>query len=146
MRRKSLFSAPASAVDREVPNSVLDKIDVINANMDHIEALGTPETVEDMAALADLDFSSVLQAASEINNLTVVVTETLPAGQPAEAVLVGNQLQLKLPAGHDGLNGVTPEYEFTYNPATGDLEYELVRYIDLTTGNTTDLINEIKEW
>jgi hypothetical protein len=32
------------------------------------------------------------------------------------------------PAGHNGRDGLTPVVEFSYDPATGNLEFEIVRY------------------
>lgn len=149
MRIKSQLTSPKVAVDRNVDNSTVDAISQINNNMPELLKLTDDDVLLDISTLADYDFTKLTAQIDAISNLTVRVVETLSVGQLAEAELVGNELQLSLPRGYDG---VTPQYEFTYNSGTGDLEYELTGYIDVNTGDivsvTTldELQSRIEEW
>ena len=69
------------------------------------------------------------------------LTETLPPGSDVEVVLGSDTITFKIPQGAigaNGTNGLTPNYEFTYNEVTGDLEYNLLGY----TSNSEPSIQE----
>ena len=147
MKLRSQLTAPTVAVDRNINNSSLDIISSVNAHIAEIEAIGTTEVLADIATVAGIDFGPVLAGVDTINNLTVTVVETLPSGSVASATLVGSEIQLRIPKGLDGTNGIdglTPQYEFVYVPSTGNLEYNLIGYIDRDTVLTA--VNGIKEW
>lgn len=186
MKIRSQLTSPQVAVDRNIDNTVIDKIDVVNSNIDAIAALGAPEAIADMNVLADVDWAAIEAQVGTLDGLTVEVVETLPAGSQASAELVGNTIELRIPKGVDGTDGVdgytpvkgtdysdgvdgtngvdgqdgytpikgidyvdgirgatgydgrTPIMEFTYNPSTGDIEYEVVGHEEIQT--------EIGEW
>jgi hypothetical protein len=91
--------------------------------------------------------TTIQQANEVLNNLTVSVT-TLPTGSETTAALVGTEIQLGIPrgaTGADGLNGMSPYVEFSVDP-NGNLQYEIVKYVDVNTGTTTDLTPVQEEW
>lgn len=149
MRLKSQLTSPTVAVDRNVNNTDMDAIRSVNAHIDEIAALGSEETLEDIALLASFDFDTLLATVDTIDNLTVRVVETLSPGQSATAELVGSEIQLRIPKGD---SGVTPQYEFVYNPTSGNLECTLTGYIDINTGDIVsitqldEIYNRISEW
>jgi hypothetical protein len=82
----------------------------------------------------------ILAAAALILNLTVTA-ESVPYTAPAAVELVGSNLHFDIPQGapgENGLNGQTAIYTFTYNGATGNLEYNMIGYVDT--------IETIEEW
>lgn len=90
---------------------------------------GNPGIYGDILAKYDVIYenSPTLEQAVEIlENLNVEVT-TLPAGSQATSELVGGVWQIGIPEGKtgiDGADGFTPDISITYNPVTGDLEFE----------------------
>lgn len=106
MKRRSQLTAPTVAVDRNINNSSMDIITSVNSHIDEIAAIGTEEVLADIAIVAGLDFDAVLDGVDVIDNLTVAVVETLPAGTPASAELVGSEIRLRIPKGLDGVDGV----------------------------------------
>ena len=142
MRANSIFN-PGVAASRELPSN-FDKIEAIASIVSEIEELA-PYTSEIAEIVANLpDVVTVQEANDLINNLSVSVVGTLPAGSEAVATLNGTTIELQLPVGatgEAGINGFTPELTFSYNPATGWLEYD-VTYKDYS-GIVVDLE---KEW
>ena len=146
MRLKSQLTSPTVAVDRNVNNTDMDAIRAVNERIEEIEKIGTEEALADIAELADVDFTEILESVDKIEGLTVKVVKSLPAGQASKATLVGNEIQLELtagPNGTDGLNGLTPVYEFVFNDVSGMLSYELVGYSNINTGSDVIVSGDI---
>jgi hypothetical protein len=135
MRANSLTNLGVS-IERDIASG-FDLIQEVAGIASEIEALA-PHADEIATIVANLpDVTTVQQANEVLNNLTVSVT-TLPTGSMATAELVGTEVQLGIPrgaTGADGYDGVTPVVEFTVDGA-GNLQYEVVDYIDINTGNT----------
>ena len=135
MRANSLTNLGVS-IERDIASG-FDLVQTVAGIASEIEALA-PYANEIATIVANLpDVTTVQQASDLVNNLSVSVT-TLPEGSAATATLVGTEIQLGLPkgdTGRAGYNGVTPVIEFTVDSA-GNLQYEIVDYIDVNTGNT----------
>lgn len=122
-----------------------DKVLVVAGLAKEIEALA-PYSSQIGEIVANLpDVLTVQQAVDVLNNLSVVVT-TLPENVPATSELVGKEIRLGIPKGDRGprgYNGLSPEIEFSVD-GDGNLVYEVVDWIDVNTGDTTN--RKVKEW
>ena len=122
-----------------------DKVLVVAGLAKEIEALA-PYSSQIGEIVANLpDVLTVQQAVDVLNNLSVVVT-TLPENVPATSELVGTEIRLGIPKGDRGprgYNGLSPEIEFSVD-GDGNLVYEVVDWIDVNTGDTTN--RKVKEW
>jgi len=134
MRRQTSFTSPVDlAVDREI-DSKYDVIASVAAQIGAIEDIN--------AAIADGTLDNML-------NIINMMVATGPEG--SSVTWDGTTLTVprgdtgaKGDTGDNGLNGVTPNYAFTYDPNTGLLSYELASYEDLNTGNVSSTF--IEEW
>lgn len=136
MIRVSSLNAPQVAIDRNVDNTTVDAVTNINANLPAILALSEEDTLADISAIAELDLTVVQEQITDLENLTALIVEILPAGTTPEVELVGNELQFKLPQGVDGLNGLTPIPTFAYDAGSGMLTVEVNEYSDINTGTS----------
>lgn len=122
-----------------------DKVLVVAGLAKEIEALA-PYSSQIGEIVANLPgVLTVQQAVDVLNNLSVVVT-TLPENVPATSELVGTEIRLGIPKGDRGprgYNGLSPEIEFSVD-GDGNLVYEVVDWIDVNTGDTTN--RKVKEW
>jgi len=129
MRRQTSFTSPVDlSIDREI-NSKYDTIAKVSEQIDAIAAIN--EAIED-GTLGNAIAITGMQVATgdEGSNTTWDgTTLTVPRGDTG----------VKGDTGDNGLNGVTPNYEFTYDPNTGLLGYELVSYVDINTGTEVPL-------
>jgi hypothetical protein len=107
------------------------EIDVINTNIGDINNVAT-------------NMSSILNGVDVVTNLDANAT-TLNPGDSATATLVGSTIQLGVPKGADGVDGtngsdgLTPQYSFSYNSSTGDLEVNVDNYVPISE-------TDIQEW
>ena len=122
-----------------------DKVLVVAGLAEEIEALA-PYSSQIGEIVANLpDVLTVQQAVDVLNNLSVVVT-TLPENVPATSELVGTEIRLGIPKGDRGprgYDGLSPEIEFSVD-GDGNLVYEVVDWIDVNTGDTTN--RKAEEW
>lgn len=122
-----------------------DKVLVVAGLAKEIEALA-PYSSQIGEIVANLpDVLTVQQAVDVLDNLSVVVT-TLPENVPATSELVGTEIRLGIPKGDRGprgYNGLSPEIEFSVD-GDGNLVYEVVDWIDVNTGDTTN--RKAEEW
>lgn len=116
-----------------------DKVLVVAGLAKEIEALA-PYSSQIGEIVANLpDVLTVQQAVDVLNNLSVVVT-TLPENVPATSELVGTEIRLGIPKGDRGprgYDGLAPCIEFSVD-GDGNLVYEVVDWIDVNTGDTTN--------
>lgn len=141
MKIRSQLTTPAVAVDRNLDNTVIEGVMNINNNFDNLLALTDPTMLGYIATVADRDFSEIFAAASRIENLSVT-SIALPTGSQATVTLVGNELQFGVPAGSNGINGLSPVIESAYNSSTGMLTFEITKYIDMS-GVILPVVEEI---
>jgi len=129
MRRQTSFTSPVDlAVDREI-DSKYDVIAKVSEQIDAIEAINAAiedGTLDDAIAITGMQVSTGDEGSDTTWDGT---TLTVPRGDTGARGAKGD----------DGLNGVTPNYEFTYDPATGLLGYELISYVDINTGTEIPL-------
>mgnify|MGYP001143558821 CR=1 FL=1 len=143
MRANSLTNLGV-ALDYNV-SSEYDKVLVVAGLAEKIEALA-PYASQIGEIVANLpDVLTVQQAVDVLNNLTVSIT-TLPESVPATIELVGTEIRLGIPKGDSGprgYDGLTPMIEFSIDDG-GNLVYEVVNWLDISTGNT--LSKQTEEW
>ena len=119
----------------------ISNVNIVGNNIDDI--LAVSGSIEDVSDVAD-NISSVVSVAgrvSAIDNAVDTITNlsasatSVPAELGASATLVGSNIEIKVPRGStgaDGENGLTPDVEFSYNPLTGNLEYDIVGYLPIS--------------
>lgn len=126
MRRRTSMGDPLdSALDRTI-DSKYDVVKAVYDELGSIESINTAivdGTLNNMLALLGMQVATGPEGSSATWDGT---TLTIPRGD------VGLQ-------GESGLNGLTPNYDFVYNPGSGILSYELVSYTDINTGTVSDL-------
>lgn len=131
--RANSISHPGVGASRELPSS-FDDIKALSAIAEEIAELApyAEEIATLVAALPDV--TTVQEAVDIINNLSVTV-ETLPEGSTATATLVGTNIHFGIPRGNKGdagANGLSPNISITYDDATGNLEFDVVSWQDLS--------------
>lgn len=152
MKRRTSMGEPLdSALDRSI-ESKYDVIASVAENVDKIESIGT--------AIQD----GTLDNITNIVNMNVATGD---AGTQAEwdgitLTVPRGDRGLRGDTGEDGLNGLTPNVEFSYNAGTGYIEATITGYtnvnagdvlvVDTATGITSivdDVVTEIEteeEW
>lgn len=127
-------------------NSLIELMKQISGNpSDMIDPADDPDSLygqivtmyNEMVAARGND-GDITAALDKIQNLTASATQ-VPYTDPATATLVDSDIQMEIPQGTPGENGLTPVLEFSYNGTTGNLEVEVVNYTD-----TAEVVAE--EW
>jgi len=127
-RRTSLGEPLDSALNRNI-DSKYDVILEVSKKISEIEDINA--AIEDGTLDNMLNIINMLVATGEPGTEVTWdgTTLTVPRG---DAGATGEQ-------GSAGYNGLTPNYEFTYNSTSGMLGYELANYTDVNTGSTVDI-------
>ncbi len=142
MRKPSLGSTSV-AVDRNIPNTDMDSINIVAGEIDAIRTieanladLGVIEdNVEELVEVAEAlpDVATVEAASDLVNNLDTTV-EMLAGGEVPTTSVSGHTIAFGIPIGDTGVQGeqgvegpigkkVVPDFAFEYNDSTGDIDY-----------------------
>lgn len=132
MNRISSFVENSTVVSSLITPSAYDKVVVVYDNMVHVTNVSNGIT-EVVVCSGNIE---AIKTASQLIDTLSATAETVLSNVSASAELVGSNIHIKVPAGQDGDNGMTPLYTFTYNEATGDIDYEITGY-EAISGNTT---------
>ena len=129
MRRRTSMGDPLdSALDRNI-DSKYDVIKAVYDELGSIEDIGTAiedGTLDDILAILGMTVATGPEGSSATWD---GITLTVPRGDTGAQ---GDK-------GDAGFDGLTPNYEFIYNPVSGVLSYELVSYTDINTNTVSDL-------
>ena len=132
---------PQSPTDMSTVAFYANDVESVANNIDDI--LVVSESISDVNDVAN-NIGSIVSlsgrasiidnAVDTITNLSASAT-SVPAELGASATLIGSNIEIKVPRGStgaDGENGLTPDIEFSYNPTTGNLEYDVVGYLPIS--------------
>lgn len=137
-RLSSLVENSTAVVSSVLQPSSYDKVVVV---YDNIGSVVTVAANIPNINLVTTNMSSIVSNASVLEALSVIGIPVEYYTQ-ASATLVDSTIEIRIPKGvpgANGENGLTPNYEFTYDTDTGDLSYSMVGY---TTDSTT-VIEEV---
>ena len=127
MRQSSLHNVEV-AISREV-QSEYDNIKLVAEAIDEVNALAGSDIVS-LSTSQITDLLGLVDAADVVENLSFDVV-TLAPGSEATVTQDGSNVILGIPrgvTGQDGVDGLTPQLDISYDSGSGDLTIEVIGY------------------
>lgn len=130
-------------VGNDLALGVNSNVKIVGSDLNGDNTIGNvSDNINDVIDVSN-NLDSILSSVNKIENLSANATSLTPEEQ-ASVELVNNTFEFGIPRGRngsDGINGLSPKIEFTYNEQTGFIEVEQTGWVQISNETSED-----EEW